>query len=456
MKSAIKADTSKLNIDMDFVYFVSKMHIIKCVIQNLFFIPRIKTKLFSPTKHVTFNLIPFFMLFILVLPLQVMGALSCTNKSNYGAVPSGSAVSWSHTVSAGSDGYLVVHIRTVTVLTSSVTYNGVAMTNVVDYDASGLASGDGEWSVWQLASPATGAHTVAATMSTGTWDPVSCEAYSFTGSSGVGNTVNENTAGVQYNSKNIAISSNSMVIAVGYSGNLTSPTLKVASTTLTNDYTYTNGNTSFGAISASLSSGTKLIEGNTSGYTILLGIEVKETAVLPVEYSFLKAEFAHNHVKLNWQTTTETNNDYFIIQKSTNGSTWENDYRIEGAKNSTQNINYYFDDKTPYLGTSYYRIKQVDTDGKDSYSDIKTVNVDLIDHDEIHVSPNPTTGAFTIKGDLINIEDIRLFDVNGKDVTEHMKIQNSENEIHVDLEILNDGVYILKIKDSFSVKIDKI
>ncbi|MEY3451597.1 MAG: hypothetical protein RL711_1423, partial [Bacteroidota bacterium] len=200
--------------------------------------------------------------------------------------------------------------------------------------------------------------------------------------------------------------------------------------------------------------GTGKIPSGSSKY-ITVGSASASTP-LPVDFSIFNAEFVHDHVKINWQTTTETNNNYFIIQKSTNGRTWENVDRVEGAKNSSQNITYHFDDKTPYSGTSYYRLKQVDLDGKYTYSETKTVDVDAIDHDEIHVNPNPTTGAFTIKGDQINIEDISIFDVNGKNVTALVKIQNAQTEIHVDLESLNDGVYILKIKDTFFVKIDKI
>jgi hypothetical protein len=183
---------------------------------------------------------------------------------------------------------------------------------------------------------------------------------------------------------------------------------------------------------------------------------VSASTPLPVDFSLFKAEFVHDHVKINWVTTSEINSSYFIIQKSTNGRTWETIDRVESAKNSTQNTTYYFNDKTPYSGTSYYRLKQVDNDGKYTYSETKTVDIEAIDHDEIHVNPNPTTGAFTIKGDQINIEDIAIFDVNGKNVTEHVKIQNAQNEIHVDLESLNDGVYILKVKDTYFVKIDKI
>ena len=200
--------------------------------------------------------------------------------------------------------------------------------------------------------------------------------------------------------------------------------------------------------------GTSKIPSGSSKY-VTIG-SVSASTPLPVDFSLFNAEFVHDHVKINWQTTTETNNNYFIIQKSTNGRTWENIDRVEGAKNSSQNITYHFDDKTPYLGTSYYRLKQVDLDGKYTYSETKMVNVDAIDHDEIHVNPNPTTGVFTIKGDQINIEDIAIFDVNGKNVTALVKMQNAQTEIHVDLENLNDGVYILKVKDTFFVKIDKI
>lgn len=425
------------------------------IIKNLYFIPKIKTSLISSTKKTTFNLILFFMFFILVLPSQVMGAISCTNTSGTAVNPSGTTFSWSHTVSAGSNGCLVVIILSPAgPTTSTVTYNGSSMTKEATYSTSGVANG--EWTVWRLLSPSTGSNTVAVTLGSGNWNTCSGSGFSFTDCSGVGNTSMNNSAAVGQTTS-VTISANSMIIGSCFAGNNTTAYMEIPDgTNKSLDYNHNMSNYSWGARSSSLSSGSKTIQGGSTATSVIMAIEVKEVVALPVEFSFFKTEFVHDHVKINWQTTTETNNDYFIIERSKNGNTWENVDRIDGAKNSTQVSNYHFDDKTPYLGTSYYRLKQMDIDGKYTYSEIKTVNVDLIDHDEIHVNPNPTTGSFTIKGDQINIADIEIFDINGKDVTEHVKIQKTENDIHVDLESLNDGVYILKVKDTFSVKIDKI
>jgi len=200
--------------------------------------------------------------------------------------------------------------------------------------------------------------------------------------------------------------------------------------------------------------GTSKIPSGSSKY-VTIG-STNAATPLPVGFLLFKAELVHDYVDIHWKTATETNNNYFIVQKSTNGRTWENIDRVEGAKNSTQILGYKFDDRTPYLGTSYYRIKQVDMDDKFTYSEIKALDINNLEHTDIHVSPNPTTGLFTIKGEQIAVADIAIFDIHGKDVTALAKIQDIQNEIHVDLESLNDGVYILKIKDTVCVKIDKI
>jgi hypothetical protein len=200
--------------------------------------------------------------------------------------------------------------------------------------------------------------------------------------------------------------------------------------------------------------GTSKIPSGSSKY-VTIG-STNAATPLPVGFLLFKAELVHDYVDIHWKTATETNNNYFIVQKSTNGRTWENIDRVEGAKNSTQILGYKFDDRTPYLGTSYYRIKQVDMDDKFTYSEIKALDINNLEHTDIHVSPNPTTGLFTIKGEQIAVADIAIFDIHGKDVTALAKMQDTQNEIHVDLESLNDGVYILKIKDTVCVKIDKI
>ena len=67
---------------------------------------------------------------------------------------------------------------------------------------------------------------------------------------------------------------------------------------------------------------------------------------------------------VQWTTTSEQNNDYFIIDRSEDGMDWVELDRIDGAGNSTIEINYEVIDKDPYTSYTYYRLSQVNFDGK--------------------------------------------------------------------------------------------
>lgn len=88
---------------------------------------------------------------------------------------------------------------------------------------------------------------------------------------------------------------------------------------------------------------------------------------LPVELLYFNYSAASDQVVLNWATSSETNNDFFTIERSTDGISYEVIATISGAGNSNSILTYHFADKNPIDGTSYYRLKQTDFDGKFEY-----------------------------------------------------------------------------------------
>jgi hypothetical protein len=79
-------------------------------------------------------------------------------------------------------------------------------------------------------------------------------------------------------------------------------------------------------------------------------------------------------VKLEWQTASEVNNDFFTIEKSLNGTDWEIVKKVDGAGNSGKLLNYSAYDYSPYAGVSYYRLKQTDYDGGYTISGIISID----------------------------------------------------------------------------------
>lgn len=118
------------------------------------------------------------------------------------------------------------------------------------------------------------------------------------------------------------------------------------------------------------------------------------TTTLPVELLRFEAEPAGGKVILKRETATEINNDYFTIERSEDGVAFEALKKEPGAGNSLRNIVYTSYDDAPFLGTSYYRLKQTDFDGTSVYSAIKKVNlVNIVANPpSLSLWPNPNNG----------------------------------------------------------------
>lgn len=97
--------------------------------------------------------------------------------------------------------------------------------------------------------------------------------------------------------------------------------------------------------------------------------------VLPVELTLFQGNNENNINYINWTTASETNNDYFILEYSTDGENWKEIEIISGAGNSTIQISYSTTHRNFKNGINYYRLKQVDFDG-----DINTHNIISIDN----------------------------------------------------------------------------
>ena len=123
-------------------------------------------------------------------------------------------------------------------------------------------------------------------------------------------------------------------------------------------------------------------------------------STLPVKLMYFNAKMADQGVNFEWATAAEINNEYFTIEKSTDGERFEPLLKKPGAGNSTSNLYYTATDLNPHSGFSYYRLKQTDYDGKFTYSNIETVrngenNEDARQAIEIKsMSPNPFTESF--------------------------------------------------------------
>ncbi|NQY08166.1 MAG: T9SS type A sorting domain-containing protein [Flavobacteriales bacterium] len=110
---------------------------------------------------------------------------------------------------------------------------------------------------------------------------------------------------------------------------------------------------------------------------------------LPVELLNFSAVVREKGVEIYWTTATEINNDLFSVERSMDGEIWEVAGIVQGAGNNYTELNYSFYDNDPSYGTSYYRLRQTDFDGKNECFNIVAVGVNAPDNFEMMLLPNP-------------------------------------------------------------------
>lgn len=166
---------------------------------------------------------------------------------------------------------------------------------------------------------------------------------------------------------------------------------------------------------------------------------------LPVELVSFEANNLERYVDLTWKTASEFNNDFFEIQKSTDGIKWQVVGSVEGAGSTNQSQFYSFKDFSPNQGSIvYYRLRQVDYDGAEDFSEIRSVRVSA---SIWTLAPNPAN-EFTI---LRSIESISLNDVVIKDIR-GLSVQSSDNlnriddySVMIQTSKLTTGVYFVTV-----------
>lgn len=136
---------------------------------------------------------------------------------------------------------------------------------------------------------------------------------------------------------------------------------------------------------------------------------------LPVELVSFICEELDSKILLTWHTASETQNDYFLVQHSTDGISFRELARIPGAGNSQVENSYEYPHETPSPGTNYYRLKQVDFDGRFEYSHIVSVTIER-SADTVRVYPNPFSEEIQVElnaGDVLP-SPARLYDAIGR------------------------------------------
>ena len=172
------------------------------------------------------------------------------------------------------------------------------------------------------------------------------------------------------------------------------------------------------------------------------------TGTLPIELVSFEAHTSEkNNVLLEWVTASEINNDYFTIERSSNGRDFESIYMQTGAGNSSVTNNYSFTDMNPLQGDNYYRLKQTDYDGKFTYSNIEFINMKTRD-ETITMYPNPLNSGQRLTFRLSNSENssrVEIYSISGMKLFEK-QFKNHEYLVEIDIDnIVSKGIFLICI-----------
>ncbi len=180
------------------------------------------------------------------------------------------------------------------------------------------------------------------------------------------------------------------------------------------------------------------------------------TPVLPVTLlSFTAARQANGIVAINWSTAAEFNNDHYLVERSIDGRSFATIAKVGANTNAALTSNYSAIDRSPVFGLNYYRLTQVDKDGKKTVYAVKIVNIKKT-IGGISVYPNP------VKGNIINIKvadvtdsrlNVQLISMDGKVIYSGTNLQRGD-ALQVKLNTIpTTGVYLLKVGIYAPIKI---
>lgn len=175
---------------------------------------------------------------------------------------------------------------------------------------------------------------------------------------------------------------------------------------------------------------------------VYCAICVGEGSTLPVSLIEFNAIAYDGKIQISWATASEVNNNYFEVLKSIDGTNFEVISKVEGQGNSNMLKSYSIEDFKVNSGMIYYKLRQVDFDGKSTIFNI--ISVEYIGGFEAKLFPNPVN-----KGNEIDIEStedgemlIGIYNIAGQLVSEY---NSSESRMNISTEQLETGMYLIRI-----------
>jgi hypothetical protein len=164
------------------------------------------------------------------------------------------------------------------------------------------------------------------------------------------------------------------------------------------------------------------------------------SCTLPIELLNFTGSFQQNKNHLTWTTASEKNNMGFQIERSYDATHWLSIGYVKGMGNSKTQNTYNYQDESP-LGLSYYRLRQQDFDGKETFSYV--ISIKSESRTKVILAPNPVRSDLVISFESeIFAEEVNIYDVLGRLISQYKK---PSGRLEVDMRNAQAGMYIVEI-----------
>lgn len=355
-------------------------------------------------------------------------------------------LTWNHNVTAGTNQVLIVGVTAQDKPVTSVTYNGSAMTY-----AGSVTKNSMYICIYYLFNPTAGNFQIKVTASSNTDLYAGSALLSGVSTSSPLSTVtNSGTSSAPNSSAVTATSSNYVFSVLGTVSRNPSPSGSITEV-------YEVGSSHYNAASIRLGVSPSVTLTYSLGSTAnwgMVSVALSTAVTLPVTWKSFELAIENGSVVANWVTASEINNDRFVLEKSADGISFEQVTSVSGSGNATYDNFYSAIDHSAPQQLTYYRVKQIDYDGKFDYSEVKVVNPELAKK-EIMIFPTVVTTFLNVQyaaGEKKGTATYRIINYSGRQIaTGNLDLGDLENSSRIDLPDLPFGNYIFILESNGEV-----
>jgi hypothetical protein len=177
------------------------------------------------------------------------------------------------------------------------------------------------------------------------------------------------------------------------------------------------------------------------------GVTITATcAVLPIQLSSFDVIANGKAAKLSWTTASEMNNNFFVVERGTDGTNFSPIATVRSKGNSSNPQSYQIIDNTLTKGTFYYRLKQVDFDGNKNYSSTRSLKISEQSVFNVIFSEGTNYASVIFDAASNKATNIAMYDNNGRLISsKQVSYTSGYNNLKVDISNLPKGIYFISM-----------